>query len=43
LYGAAPEKQIEWARHPQMMKQMQEVRQAQAAQPAAVADRTAAK
>jgi hypothetical protein len=27
LYGAAPEKQIEWARHPQMMKKMQEHRQ----------------
>jgi len=29
LYGAPPEKQIEWARHPQMMKKMEQVRQAQ--------------
>jgi trimeric autotransporter adhesin len=29
LYGAPPEKQIEWARHPQMMKKMQQARQAQ--------------
>ena len=29
LYGAPPEKQIEWARHPQMMKKVQQVRQAQ--------------
>ena len=29
LYGAPPEKQIEWARHPQMMKKMQQVRQTQ--------------
>jgi hypothetical protein len=40
LYGAPPEKQIEWARHPQMMKKMQETRARQqatikaAAQPA---------
>jgi hypothetical protein len=27
LYGAPPEKQIEWARHPQTMKKMQERRQ----------------
>ena len=27
--GAPPEKQIEWARHPQMMKKIQQVRQAQ--------------
>jgi hypothetical protein len=27
LYGAAAEKQIEWARHPQMMKKLQEGRQ----------------
>jgi hypothetical protein len=27
LYGAPPEKQIEWARHPEMMKRMQEARQ----------------
>ena len=27
LYGAPPEKQIEWARHPAMMKRMQEMRQ----------------
>jgi trimeric autotransporter adhesin len=26
LYGASPEKQIEWARHPQMMKKLQENR-----------------
>jgi len=26
LYGAPPEKQIEWARHPQMMKRIQEMR-----------------
>jgi len=25
LYGAPPEKQIEWARHPQMMKRIQEM------------------
>jgi hypothetical protein len=31
LYGAPPEKQIEWARHPQMMKRMQEVRAKQLA------------
>lgn len=36
LYGAPPEKQIEWARHPQMMKKLQQIRQKQAriAQPA---------
>jgi hypothetical protein len=28
LYGAPQEKQIEWARHPEMMKRMQEQRQA---------------
>jgi hypothetical protein len=34
LYGAAEEKQIEWARHPEMMKQMQEHRrQAKQKQP----------
>jgi hypothetical protein len=27
LYGAPPEKQIEWARHPQTMKQLQESKQ----------------
>jgi len=27
LYGAPPEKQIEWARHPEMMKKLQEPRQ----------------
>jgi hypothetical protein len=31
LYGAPPEKQIEWARHPQMMKKMQEIRAKQQA------------
>jgi hypothetical protein len=31
LYGAPPEKQIEWARHPQMMKKMQETRARQQA------------
>jgi hypothetical protein len=31
LYGAPPEKQIEWARHPQMMKKIQEVRARQLA------------
>ncbi len=31
LYGAPAEKQIEWARHPQMMKKMQEVRAKQLA------------
>ena len=31
LYGAPPEKQIEWARHPQMMKKMQEMRARQSA------------
>jgi hypothetical protein len=31
LYGAPPEKQIEWARHPQMMKRMQEMRAKQLA------------
>ena len=29
LYGAPPEKQIEWARHPQTMKKLQQVGQAQ--------------
>jgi hypothetical protein len=27
LYGASAERQIAWARHPQMMKKMQEHRQ----------------
>jgi trimeric autotransporter adhesin len=27
LYGEPPEKQTEWGRHPQLMKQMQERRQ----------------
>jgi trimeric autotransporter adhesin len=31
LYGAPPEKQIEWARHPQMMKKIQETRARQLA------------
>jgi trimeric autotransporter adhesin len=31
LYGAPPEKQIEWARHPQMMKRKQEMRARQLA------------
>ncbi len=31
LYGAPAEKQIEWARHPQMMKKMQEMRARQSA------------
>jgi hypothetical protein len=31
LYGAPPEKQIEWARHPQMMKKMKEMRAKQLA------------
>jgi len=31
LYGAPEQKQIEWARHPQMMKKMQEVRARQLA------------
>jgi len=31
LYGAPPEKQIEWARHPQMMQRMKEVRAKQQA------------
>jgi trimeric autotransporter adhesin len=31
LYGAPAEKQIEWARHPQMMKKMQEMRARQLA------------
>jgi hypothetical protein len=31
LYGAPPEKQIEWARHPQQMKKMQEMRARQLA------------
>jgi len=41
LYGAPPEKQIEWARHPQMMKRIKEMQAKQqatvraAAQPAA--------
>lgn len=29
LYGAPEDKQIEWARHPQMMKKIQQIRQAQ--------------
>jgi trimeric autotransporter adhesin len=35
LYGAPEEKQIEWARHPQMMKKIQEIRQAQRQRPQA--------
>jgi trimeric autotransporter adhesin len=31
LYGAPPEKQIEWARHPQTMKKIQEMRAKQLA------------
>jgi trimeric autotransporter adhesin len=31
LYGAPPEKQLEWARHPQAMKHHQQVRQKQSA------------
>jgi len=31
FYGAPPEKQIEWARHPQMMKRIQEMRAKQLA------------
>jgi hypothetical protein len=31
LYGAPPEKQIEWARHPELMKRMQETRARQLA------------
>jgi hypothetical protein len=31
LYGAPPEKQIEWARHPQMMKRIQEMQAKQLA------------
>jgi trimeric autotransporter adhesin len=31
LYGAAPEKQIEWARHPQQMKKMKEMQAKQRA------------
>jgi hypothetical protein len=31
LYGAPPQKQIEWARHPQMMKRMQKMRAQQLA------------
>ena len=34
LYGAPPEKQIEWARHPEMMKEMQEMRQRTKERPA---------
>ena len=34
LYGAPPRKQIEWARHPEMMKQMQEIRQRTKRRPA---------
>ncbi len=34
LYGAPEQKQIEWSRHPQIMKEVQEHRQAQAAHPA---------
>ncbi len=36
LYGAPPEKQIEWARHPQMMKQMREHEEARRARMSAV-------
>ncbi len=40
FYGAPPEKQIEWARHPQMMKKMQETRARQlAAAPQPIAPR----
>ena len=37
LYGAPPEKQIEWARHPQMMKKIQQRRQQMKEQRAQVA------
>jgi trimeric autotransporter adhesin len=37
LYGAPPEKQIEWARHPQIMKQMQEMQAKQQTRAAAAA------
>ena len=37
LYGAPPEKQIEWARHPQLMKRIQEIRAKQLATIKAVA------
>jgi hypothetical protein len=33
LYGAPQEKQIEWARHPEMMKQMKAKREAHPARP----------
>jgi hypothetical protein len=36
LYGAPPEKQIEWARHPQMMKKIQEMRAKQLVAPQTV-------
>ena len=36
LYGAPPEKQIEWARHPQMMKRVQEIQAKQRAMITAV-------
>jgi trimeric autotransporter adhesin len=36
LYGAPEQKQIEWARHPQIMKEVQEHRQVQAARTAAI-------
>jgi hypothetical protein len=38
LYGAPEEKQIEWGRHPQMMKQMKEMRSGQAARSASSSD-----
>jgi hypothetical protein len=31
LYGAPPEKQLEWARHPELMRQMKEMREKQLA------------
>jgi hypothetical protein len=42
LYGAPPEKQIEWARHPQMMKQIKEMRAKQQATIRAAARRVSA-
>jgi trimeric autotransporter adhesin len=30
LYGAPPEKQIEWARNPQLMKRMKDIQEKQA-------------
>jgi hypothetical protein len=37
LYGVPPEKQIEWARHPQLMKRIQEIQAKQLATIKAVA------